>query len=61
MAGVESLTIPPYVFEAFGLPVDGRTFDYSKMLFPDGKFIDHWTPGNGPNASVPDLTQQEAQ
>lgn len=30
------------------------------MLFPDGKFVNNW-PSNGPHASVPDLTQQEAQ
>jgi hypothetical protein len=59
-AGVESLTIPAYVFEAFGLPASPRNFNYSAMLFPDGKFVGHWT-GNGPDASVPDLTQQEAQ
>jgi hypothetical protein len=58
--GVEMLTIPDYVFEAFGLPATGRNFNYSDMLFRDGKFVNHW-PGNGPDASVPDLTQQEAQ
>eukprot|EP01052_Picozoa_sp_SAG31_P010165 SAG31_NODE_548_length_14222_cov_10.926574_3_plen_142_part_00 len=58
--GVESLAIPPYVFRAFGLPVSGRNFNYSAMLFPDGKLVDHW-PGNGPDASVPDLAQLEAQ
>eukprot|EP01044_Picomonas_judraskeda_P023926 COSAG03_NODE_6430_length_1061_cov_1.749480_1_plen_213_part_01 len=32
--GVESLTVPDYVFEAFGLPATARKFNYSAMLFP---------------------------
>ena len=34
--GVESLAVPAYVFEAFGLPATSRNFNYSAMLFPDG-------------------------
>ncbi len=58
-AGVESLRVPEYVFEAFDLPVptQPRTFSYPAMLFPDGRYLDQW----GTGASVPDLTQQEAR
>ncbi|MFA6243973.1 MAG: hypothetical protein WC655_23720 [Candidatus Hydrogenedentales bacterium] len=54
---VEKLPIPAYVFEEFGLPVEQRNFRYEAMLFPNGRFRDHWTPG----ASVPDISQQETR
>ena len=41
-AGVESLTVPDYVFEAFGLPATARKFNYSAMLFPGAPPHNHF-------------------
>lgn len=49
--------IPAYVFEAFGLPYEKRGFRYEDMLFPDGRYIDHWEK----DGSVPDMTRLETQ
>ena len=54
---IEKMTIPAYVFEAFGQPVQSRCFDYEAMLYPDGRYVDHW----GQGGSVPDTTRLETQ
>lgn len=54
---VETIPIPAYVFEAFGLPVVNRNFDYESMCFPDGSFLNQWAT----NCSIPDITQLETQ
>ncbi|HOD49196.1 MAG TPA: hypothetical protein PLJ71_05095 [Candidatus Hydrogenedentes bacterium] len=54
---VGSVTVPGWVFEEFGLPVEQRSFSYEAMLFPDGKYRDHWSAG----ASVPDMSQLETR
>ncbi|MHB1453073.1 MAG: hypothetical protein ACYCYM_03815 [Saccharofermentanales bacterium] len=51
------LKIPDWVFKAFNVPVESRNFNYGKMLFPSGKYVDHWESG----CSVPDITQIETQ
>ena len=56
-SGVESIAIPAYVFEAFGLPVQTRNFNYKAMCFPDGTGLNQW----GTNQSLPDVTQVETQ
>ena len=53
----EDFAIPAHVFEAFGLPVEERHFRYEDMLFPDGRYVDHWEKGG----SVPDMTRLETQ
>lgn len=55
--GVESIAIPAYVFEAFGMPVQTRNFSYSAMCYPDGTGLNQW----GTNQSLPDITQIETQ
>ncbi|MBR2152328.1 MAG: dockerin type I repeat-containing protein [Clostridia bacterium] len=55
--GVETIPIPAYVFEAFGLPVETRNFSYSAMCFPDGTGVNHWAN----DQSLPDITQIETQ
>ncbi len=55
--GVESVPIPDWVFAEFGLPVEKRNFRYEAMLFPSGRFRDHW----GKDASVPDMCQLETR
>ncbi|MBS5659821.1 MAG: hypothetical protein KHW79_00900 [Clostridiales bacterium] len=54
---VQSVPIPGWVFEAFGLPIQKRNFRYADMLFSDGRYVNQW--GNG--CSVPDLSKTEAQ
>jgi hypothetical protein len=54
---VETIVVPDWVFEEFGLPVDERNFNYEAMLFRDGKFVNHWNDG----ASVPDMSQLETR
>ncbi len=54
---IEKMAIPAYVFEAFGQPVQNRCFDYEAMLYPDGRYINHW----GEGGSVPDITRLETQ
>ena len=55
--GVESIAIPEHVFVEFGLPVDHRNFQYSEMLYVDGRFVNHW----GGRGSVPDMSRLETR
>jgi hypothetical protein len=54
---VEQVPVPDWAFLAFGLPVEKRTFHYADMLYPSGRFKDHWRTGN----SVPDVSQLETK
>jgi hypothetical protein len=53
----ELLPIPAWVFEAFGLEPERRNFNHDKMLFPDGRFVNH----SGDGSSIPDIMQLETQ
>jgi hypothetical protein len=55
--GIAKVPIPAWVFREYGLPVEKRNFSYQKMLFPDGKMVNHWRPGQ----SVPDICQMETK
>jgi len=55
--GVETIAIPENVFREFGQPVTNRTFRYQDMLYPDGRFVNHW----GGNGSVPDMSRPETR
>jgi len=55
--GVESIAIPERVFTEFGQPVTNRNFRYEAMLYPNGRFVNHW----GGNGSVPDMNQPETR
>ena len=57
--GIEmnGIKIPAFVFEAFGKEPEDRCFDYKKMEFQDGTYVNMWCP----NHSVPDITQEEWQ
>ncbi|HWX23067.1 MAG TPA: hypothetical protein VN578_24460 [Candidatus Binatia bacterium] len=55
--GVETISIPEPVLVEFGQPVTNRTFLYQDMLYPDGRFVNHW----GGNGSVPDMSRLEAR
>ncbi len=54
---VEQVPVPDWAFTAFGRPVEKRNFRYSDMLYPDGKFKNHWRGGQ----SVPDVSQPETK
>lgn len=54
--GVESIAIPEDVLREFGQPVTNRNFRYEAMLYPDGRFVNHWGRG-----SVPDMSQLETR
>ena len=55
--GVGEVPVPDWVFQEFGQAPEARKFDYSKMLFPDKRFVDHWRRGS----SVPDICQMETK
>lgn len=54
---IDTVPIPAWVFEDFGLPVEERCFSYDKMLNPDGLYVDHWHK----DCSVQDITQLESR
>ena len=54
---VGKVPVPAWVFKEFGLPVETRNFDYSKMLSPSKHNVDHW----GQGSSVPDIRQNETK
>ncbi len=55
--GVEEISIPAYVFEAFDMEPEERNFRYADMLFKNGMYVNHW----GVDSSVPDITREETQ
>lgn len=56
-AGVESITIPAGVFEAFGKTPEDRTFSFDAIRDEGGKYLGQW----GKNTAVPDMSREEAQ
>lgn len=56
-SGVNSFSIPDWVFEAFGKTPENRSFNFQKMLFPDHRYTNQF----GDGISVPDITQLETQ
>jgi hypothetical protein len=55
--GVETIAVPEYVLREFGQTVTNRNFSYEAMLYPDGRFVNHW----GGRGSVPDMSQLETR
>ena len=51
------VSVPAWVFSAYGLPATSRHFSYEAMLNKQGKLVDHWRKGS----SVPDISEQETQ
>lgn len=54
---VDQVPVPEWAFIALGQPVEPRDFRYAAMLYPDGRFKDHWHAGQ----SVPDVSQPETK
>ena len=53
----DKVPVPSWAFAALGQPVEQRNFRYEDMLYPDGRFKDHWRPGQ----SVPDVSRPETK
>ena len=54
---VNNIAVPSWVFTEFGQTSQSRNFNYSAMLYSDGRYVDHWGTGQ----SVPDITKLETQ
>ena len=54
---VETLPVPAWAFEAFGLTPENRNFSIDAMRFSDDRYRDMW----GEGTTVPDMTQFETQ
>lgn len=54
---VEQVPVPAWAFAAFNQPAEKRNFRYADMLYPDGRFQNHWGPGR----SVPDVSRPETK
>jgi hypothetical protein len=54
---VGSVPVPEWVFREFGPAPETRAFKYEDMLYPDGKFVNHW----GKGSSVPDMSRLETR
>ncbi len=50
---VEQVPVPEWAFAALDQPVEKRNFRYADMLYPNGRFKNHWRPGQ----SVPDVSR----
>nr|MDO8087185.1 hypothetical protein [Candidatus Sigynarchaeum springense] len=55
--GVESIPIPAWVFEEFGLAPEARNFSFASMYDVGGEFDDFW----GTNTAVPDMSKLETR
>ena len=54
---VNEIRVPAWVFEAYEIVPEDRSFRYEDMLNTDGKFVDHWRK----ECSVPDISRTETQ
>ncbi len=54
---VEQVPVPAWAMVALGQAPEPRRFRYADMLYPDGRFKDHWRPGQ----SVPDVSRPETK
>jgi hypothetical protein len=54
---VDQVPVPDWAFAALGQPVERRNFRYADMLYPDGRFQNHWRTGQ----SVPDVSRPETK
>jgi len=54
---VEQVPVPEWAFAALGMPAEKRNFRYADMLYPNGRFKNHWRTGQ----SVPDVSRPETK
>lgn len=55
--GMDTINIPEWVFEAFDMPAENRSFNYQEMIFQDGTMKDEF----GPGISCPDVRRLETK
>jgi hypothetical protein len=53
---VNRISIPDWVFTAFGSPIEKRNFRFDEIIYPEGQ-----RRPMGPNAQVPDVSRTETQ
>lgn len=56
---VNTVTIPSYVAQKFGISV--RNFNYDSMLYSDGRYVNEFGIFNGQPRSIPDITKSETR
>jgi len=54
---VDQVPVPHWAFDVLGGFKENRNFRYADMLYPDGRFKDHWRTGQ----SVPDVSRPETK
>jgi hypothetical protein len=54
---VNDLAVPKWAFEELGRPIETRNFRHEEMLYPTGRFSNHW----GQGSSVPDVSRPETK
>lgn len=54
---VNTIPIPEWVFQSYGMKPEKRNFSYKDMLSKEGKYMNHWHKGG----SVPDISRTETQ
>ncbi|HNQ91113.1 MAG TPA: hypothetical protein PKM73_21065 [Verrucomicrobiota bacterium] len=54
---VDQVPVPDWAFDVLGGFKQDRNFRYADMLYPDGRFKDHWGAGQ----SVPDVSRPETR
>ncbi len=54
---INAISIPEWVFKAFGKKMEKRNFNVSKMVFENGYGTDQW----GKGFHIPDITREETQ
>jgi len=54
---IENVPVPEWVFTAFGLEPENRSFSYKAMLYPRNKGVNAW----GPGGSIPDMSRLETK
>lgn len=54
---VNTIPIPEWVFQSYGMKPEKRNFSYKDMLSKECKYVDHWHKGG----SVPDISRIETQ
>ena len=54
---VNELAVPDWALQELGRPAESRNFRYEDMLYPSGRFTNHW----GQGSSVPDVSRSETK
>jgi len=58
---VNSIPIPGWVFEEFGLSPESRNFSYNSMFDTNWHYVNYWEKTSKENSSVPDISKLETK